>query len=186
MNLTQRPIFNQWPAGFDHQPTERRAEVRPDVAGLLSVLIPGAGQLYAGRTLRGVVMLGITIIGLFSLFFVWDASPLAVLAILVQPRYLVLLLIANVLVLSFRLLAVKDAFDSAGAHIRNDQLTLALLLALTIAPHVAVGYYEIVTIGLLNEIFSNGQGSANRDATTNEEYQLTIPVSPNRVVTPPN
>ncbi|HJW35853.1 MAG TPA: DUF6677 family protein, partial [Actinomycetes bacterium] len=120
---------------------------RPLVAALLSCLVPGAGQLYLGYRRRGAVMLVVTILCLVVAAGLWS-EPTAVSRMLVQPRSLLALLVADLGLLVFRVVAVVDAYLLA----RRDDFRapaptsgwrkgaaagLVVILTLTAAPHAA-------------------------------------------------
>jgi hypothetical protein len=153
------------------------------VAALLSTLIPGAGQLYAGRTARGVAMLLVTAMTLAAIPALWGAGSLFLLTFLVRPWVLALLLALDLLALAFRLYAVTDAYRLAGGRMRSGRITLALLFMLVAAPHLAAGYYDLLAMQLLNDLFP-GEPTAHDVLAPDGEYKLTIPVTPNRNVTP--
>ncbi|HZD01140.1 MAG TPA: LCP family protein [Actinomycetes bacterium] len=83
--------------------------------------------------------------------------------LLLQPSWLIALLVLDVLLLAFRLLCVADAYRlgaSGGAHqplapARPAPVIggLALVLVATIAPHAAVGYYDVQAYDLLTSVF---------------------------------
>ena len=180
MNLSHRPLTRRF--STRQEPIGPRA-YSSELAGLLSMLLPGLGQFYLGRFSRGLLLVGISLGVLVTAILLSAAGPIAVLSLLVRPRFLLFLFVVNMLLCAFRLVAVHDAFRSVGGRTGGRHVTLALLIALTAAPHVAVGYYDIVTMDTLDEIFSEKAPNENRVETTNEEYKLTFPVAPNVNVT---
>ena len=115
------------------------------VAGSLSLLIPGLGQLYAGARRLGLVLLGLTAAGLLLFLAVAQSAE----AVGIDRKLVVLVLAANLLLLSLRLFAVLDA--SRGGWV----VGLAVLAALTVAPHVAVGYVTVRGYGVLESVFAD-------------------------------
>src|SRR4029450_5431551 len=79
-------------------------------AGLLSFVVPGAGQLYVGKHVRGAVLLGLTAIACFSAVALVAVHPFDALDAAVRRETLVAFLTVNALVLGFRLFAVIDAW----------------------------------------------------------------------------
>jgi hypothetical protein len=158
-----RPVWwgSQEPPG---RPTSRDRRGRPLVAALLSCLLPGAGQLYLGYRRRGTVMLVITVLCLAVAVGLWS-EPTAVSRMLVQPRSLLALLVADAGLLVFRIVAVLDAYLLAK---RDDDRTpaatsgwrkgaaagLVALLTLTAAPHAAAAYYDLQAYDLLTSVFA--------------------------------
>jgi LCP family protein required for cell wall assembly len=137
---------------------------RPLLAALLSCLLPGVGQLYLGHRRRGVVML--VIAALCLVVAVGLASePAAVSRMLVQPRSLLALLVADAGLLVFRVVAVLDAYllgrrDSfrvsapSSAWRRAAASGLVVVVVLTVAPHAAAAYYDLQAYDLLTSVFA--------------------------------
>jgi LCP family protein required for cell wall assembly len=133
------------------------------VAGLLSTLVPGVGQVYAGRPRRGLVMIVLALAIGLVVAVAWLQGPVWVLRLLVQPDVLLAFLVANAFVFAFRAHCVLDAYKLAGR--RRDPagrtgrpggrvIAVGLLLALTAAPHVAAGYYDFRSYDLLTSVFA--------------------------------
>jgi polyisoprenyl-teichoic acid--peptidoglycan teichoic acid transferase len=115
------------------------------VAGLLSLLVPGAGQLYVGRRRRGLVLLGITAATLLGLLLLASVARDSVWA--VDRTFVALVLALNVALLALRLFAVAD--------VSPDSLVgLTVLAVLVAAPHVAAGYVTVRGYGVLEEVFA--------------------------------
>jgi LCP family protein required for cell wall assembly len=145
-------------------PSRDRRRGRPLVAALLSCLLPGAGQLYLGHRRRGAVMLVLT--GLFLVVAVALASePTALSRMLVQPRSLLALLVADAGLLVFRVVAVLDAYllgrrdnfrapaPSSGWR-KGAAAGLVVVVLLTAAPHTAAAYYDLQAYDLLTSVFA--------------------------------
>lgn len=169
-------------------------------AAFLSLLLPGAGQLWLGRRQRGIVL---TVISLTTVLLVagalaWDLSGLA--SVLVRPGVLDALLVANVAILVFRGFAIVDAYGSgrrppplpptvpgsgpgtdvgfSPSKVRIVAATLALIVVL---PHVAVGYYGLQARATLGGVFPVATAEAadlaavGMDAATwTEDGRLTV------------
>ena len=117
------------------------------IASVLSLLLPGAGQLYVGARRRGLILLGITALGVlgFFVFAVW----LPVDAFWGVDRKLVAtLLVLDLAVLAFRVFAVADVW-------RGGVAGLAVLVALAAAPHVAAGYLTVRGYSVLENVFAD-------------------------------
>ena len=92
-------------AGPEARPLTKKR--RPWLAGLLSLLIPGLGQVYNGQYRRGLAFLVIAA----------GADALLVMALIVPPAHLLIELAAHLLLLCsllVRLVAGIDAFRQAG------------------------------------------------------------------------
>ena len=118
------------------------------VAGLLSLLVPGVGQLYRGATRRGLVLLGVTaciIVG-GALFGSWVSLD----ALSGVDRSIVSALLAvDLALLAFRVFAVVDAARGAVP------LLVAALVALTAAPHVAAAWVTVRSYDVLESVFAD-------------------------------
>ncbi len=114
------------------------------VAGLLSAVLPGAGQLYVGARRRGLVLLGVSATLLLALL------ALASIASLTQfdRRLVATLLAADLALFAFRLFAVADVWRGGST------VGLAALAVLVAAPHVAAGYVTVRGYGVLEEVFA--------------------------------
>ena len=86
---------------------------RAFIAGLLSLLLPGAGQLYAGRARRGLGMLGLAALIGAAVAATWLRDSLWVLGMLVRPNVLIALLAAVFVVFALHLHCVVDAYRLA-------------------------------------------------------------------------
>jgi len=150
----------QEPAG---RPTPRGRRWRPLVAALLSCLVPGVGQLYLGHRRRGTAMLAVTVLCLAVGVGLWS-DPTAVSRMLLQPRALAALLVADAGLLVFRVVAVLDAYllarrddgprPAAAGWRRGAAVGLAAVVGLTAAPHAAAAYYDLQAYDLLSSVFS--------------------------------
>jgi LCP family protein required for cell wall assembly len=148
----------QEPAG---RPSPRGRRKPPLVAALLSCLVPGVGQLYLGYRRRGTAMLVVTVLCVAVAIGLWS-EPTAVSRMLLQPRALVALLVADLGLLLFRVVAVVDAYllgrrdgrpASAGWR-RGAAAGLVVVLGVTAAPHAAAAYYDLQAHDLLTSVFA--------------------------------
>jgi LCP family protein required for cell wall assembly len=135
-------------------------------AGILSALLPGAGQLYLGHRRRGLVVLGL---GLLPVVFVGTmvlrggANAGSMAGMVLRPSVLGSLLVVNGLLAIFRLFAVFDAYQlgrhsgasrlPAWARVPLAAVLLLGLAAVTVAPHAIVGYYNAQAYQTVNDIF---------------------------------
>jgi LCP family protein required for cell wall assembly len=150
------------PAG---RPPSRERRQSPLVAALLSCLVPGAGQLYLGERRRAAAMLTVTALCLAVAVGLWS-DPTAVSRMLVQPRALLALLVADLGLLLFRVVAVLDAYllgtrdqrrtaAVASRWRRGAAAGLVAVVALTAAPHAAAAYYDLEAHDLLTSVFAS-------------------------------
>jgi LCP family protein required for cell wall assembly len=180
-----------WDWWASHEPAgRRRSRGRPLVAALLSCLIPGAGQLYLGYRRRGAVMLVVAILVLAVAIGLWS-EPTAVSRMLVQPRALLALLVADIGLLVFRVVAVIDAYLLATRDGRRPATAgwrkgavagLVAVLGLTAVPHAAAAYYDLQAYDLLTSVFS-GEDPAwlARDRDRHESGNGLVTAVPGRV-----
>jgi LCP family protein required for cell wall assembly len=145
------------------RPASRDRRGRPLVAALLSCLVPGVGQLYLGYRRRGAAMLVVTVLCLAVAVGLWS-EPSAVSRMLLQPRALLALLVADAGLLVFRVVAVLDAYllarqdggqrPTAAGWRRGAAAGLVAVVALTAAPHAAAAYYGLEAYDLLTSVFA--------------------------------
>lgn len=145
------------------RPPVRDRRGRPLIAALLSCLLPGAGQLYLGYRRRGAAMLVITVLCLAVAVGLWS-EPTAISRMLVQPRALLALLVADVGLLVFRIVAVLDAYLLASRDDHRASATsgwrkgaaagLVVLMTLTAAPHAAAAFYDLQAYDLVTSVFA--------------------------------
>ena len=136
-------------------------------AAFLSMLFPGLGHAYAGAPHRALAFAAPPIL-LIALIggIVLRINHLELLGILIQPEVLVLILVVNLLVLAYRIVAAVDAWRVASFLNRLDGTDetrvasrrvglrpasfaglLSVLLVLS-AAHVAVAKYDLDATGL--------------------------------------
>ena len=138
---------------------------RAFLAGLLSLLVPGAGQLYARRWRRGLALLAVAAaIGLTTLAF-WIQGELFVLRLLVQPNVLLGLLVAVAGVFAFHAHCVVDAYRvarrariSAGrprGRTSGHFAAILLLAGVLAVPYAAAAYYDFRSYDLLTSVFAD-------------------------------
>lgn len=157
----------------------RRRTGRGLFAAVASVLLPGAGQLVAGRRRRGMALLAWALV--LGLVLAWVVSrPAATLvAVAVHPAALPTLLVANLVLLAVRLWATLDAYVAAArppawppvtrppSATLGTGLALVLLVALVSLPHLVIGHYALAADRLLDAVFApaaSGRVSADAPA----------------------
>ena len=123
-------------------------------AAALGALLPGLGHGFVGHRLRAAVM-AFPVLLLFGLLFVILTMPIPdLLGWLVRPAVLRAILIANVLIVVWRVAAVADPYRlSTGKH-SVWRLILVIGLAILVAlPHVLIARYTLDAAHLLDEVF---------------------------------
>jgi len=135
---------------------EEGTRKRPVAAALLSALIPGAGQWYAGSRRRALALLAIDalLVGGAALAYF---NKLEVLKAAFRPDVLVGAMLGNIILLAFRLWAADDAYRIAAERGigRLTPLAGVVLGVLLIGPHLAAGFYDIVHYNLITTTFAD-------------------------------
>ena len=137
---------------------------KPFLSGLLSLLLPGAGQVYSGRIARGLAIAALAVSAVvFSAWYV--ARSGATLADdVVSLDVLLGLLVVNALVLIARFWIVADAYALAAREKRRAlgrprplaaAFSLLVLAALTAAPHTVLGWGTYVTYATIDTVFAD-------------------------------
>jgi LCP family protein required for cell wall assembly len=134
----------------------------PVVAGVLSMLVPGAGQIYVGARVLGSLLLLLTgAAAVAALRGVEEMSAADFAAAFLRPDVLLALLVVNAIVAALRLWAVADAWHR-GRFRRPGRravriAALGLLCCLTAAPH-AVGAYAVLTArSVVDTVFADDE-----------------------------
>ncbi len=178
------------------------SSTRPVLAALASAIVPGAGQLIAGRRRRGVALLIVAAVvtawGLWLTLF----RPLTVATWGVQPTALRWLLVANGLALAFRVYAAADAYLVAGgAPHRGTMLGIGGVLALVTFvilayPHAWAGHRFVAEYDLITTVFKPAPTTTTTTAppppttviaapTPSGAPTVTVPDEPERPVLQP-
>ncbi len=131
---------------------------RPAVAALMSTILPGAGQWYAGRRRRALLFVIPAVVLLAGMVWLYSLGPVRLLELLVQPRVLWVLLAINLALLLWRVLAVTDAFRVANGGFRSAGvpaiLVAGVLVLAVAAPHIVFTSYGLEAIDLLESVFA--------------------------------
>ncbi len=156
----------------------------PALAAVLSAVLPGAGQLYAGFRRRGFAVLAVTLlvaapalVAAASLAF--DGGPDALVRLTEpffdSPRLILVLLTAQAVVVVFHVWAIVDAWHltneaepgRAGAAGTVGTVSLALVLVLVLAlPHVWMARRGLALHDLLTFDFSVDRTAPSLPTTT--------------------
>ena len=136
---------------------------RPGLAGVLSALIPGAGQWYGGRLRRAALVFLPTLILIAVAAVYWSRGAVRILELVVQPAVLWALLAVNLAVLVWREFAVIDAFNISRNGRRPGWLAtvvLSITIVAVAAPHMVFVAYDLEAIDLLESVFDDGEVAA--------------------------
>lgn len=153
------------------------ARKRPVLAALLSAILPGTGQWYAGHRRRALVVLGIDallIVGAALAYF----NQLEVVKAAFRPDLLVGAMIGNIALLAFRLWSVDDAYRLAAENGKGRFTALAgvVLGVLLLGPHLIAGYYDIVHYDFITSTFAEEE-PATTTTTVATDTSLAPPDS---------
>ncbi|MGI9646881.1 MAG: DUF6677 family protein [Acidimicrobiia bacterium] len=157
---------------------------QPAIAAILSALVPGAGQLYAGERRRGLIFLAITgVIGILAIIL-WLQGKVFLAKQVFKPTVLGGILVADLALLAFRAFSAYDAWRVAG--LKSDPTaTLGKALIVTVltaaglilvVPHAVVAYYDLLQYDLITTVFADDD-PIGADPTTTIITTTTTPAS---------
>lgn len=151
---------------------------------MYSAFVPGAGQIYAGSRQRGLRLVVVDVVlvvlaGIGVLFFqseilkAWASLPT-----------LSLIMLANLVLLSYRAWAAHDAYHLVRGTSEVSKGATGVVLAAAVwlvilIPHVAVGYLNVVQHSLISEVFvaSEEVESTTTPTATDDSIPGTAPGS---------
>lgn len=139
------------------------------LAALLSALAPGAGHIYAGRDERGrrLIVVDIVLVAMVVVAIVFFRGE--VLKAWASLSSLSLIMVVNLLVLSYRAWAAHDAFyivSGPTSSTRRVAMGIAVVVwLLVLVPHVALGYLNVVQHSLISEVFVASGDPISADTT---------------------
>jgi len=154
---------------------------RPLIAAALSALVPGSGQILGGAHKRGVVLLVIDILLLSFIYFFFDfGDKISIAQAFVRPSTMTWMMLANILILSYRAWAAYDAYVVVSGP-RTGTLSPATRRAATVfgvavaaigfvvlTPHVVFGYYDLTQYNLITGVFADDPEPATTTTTAPE------------------
>jgi LCP family protein required for cell wall assembly len=145
-----------------------RRRPRRYLAGFLSAVLPGLGQLYAGRPGQAFLFLAPALVLLGMAAAALASSPTRTLATLIDPTVLLVLLILQGLVLVWRALAVLAAINDPRmpSYKPRDLLPVTLLLLFVLVPQLLLGYTTALVRGASQEIFETSIRGQDRQPIT--------------------
>ena len=142
--------------GTCSEPT--RGRDRALLAAAMSLVVPGAGQWFAGRRRRAVPFLAGTAALLGIAIVMVARGEVYALRLLVQPRWLTTFIVADVAVAVFRLVAAIDAYvvAAAGTGFNRPAVHAAVavvLVGVLVVPHLLLGARAARLLDLLDRVF---------------------------------
>ena len=138
----------------------RRTDPRSVAAASLSFLLPGLGQGYNGRWLLAFLLaVPVLLIGALAAL-VWLSGGSATLSRLLDTRVLVALIVLDVALLGWRLVAILQAHhDRASFSVRAwTTWATGILVVATLAMHALPGWYAVKGIDTLGSVALEGGG----------------------------
>ena len=138
--------------------TERGQRGRSGIAAAaLGALVPGLGHGYVGHRARAALM-AFPIVLLAALLYVVLTMPIPdLLGWLVRPAVLRGILIANLVIVVWRVAAVADPYRlSTGAHSLGRLVVVVGMAILVAMPHVLIARYTLDAAYVLDEVFVTG------------------------------
>jgi LCP family protein required for cell wall assembly len=131
---------------------------RPELAALLSSLLPGLGQVYAGRGRSAYPYFVFDLILVGSAVLVAARFQLEAVKAWLTPTALLILLAVNLALLAIRLASAAGAYRSVPRGSEHGGLATGLTLAIAsvvlIVPHVVFGYLAWVQYDLITTVFA--------------------------------
>ncbi len=133
---------------------------KPWLAAIASAIVPGVGQFVAGDSRRGRLLLLVDV-AILVVVFLWFRDKTQFLIHWIKPTSLAIMMVANIVLLGYRLWAADDAYRIAkrrtgesGATPAGAMLIAGLGLGLLILlPHAWFGYIDLKQYDLLTSVF---------------------------------
>ena len=128
----------------------------PLVGAVFSAIVPGSGQLYAGKPLRAAIVFSPMVVVVIGTYAFAQRGSIGMGELLVQPAFLSGLLVANALILLWRIGASIDAFLLISDRDHRSLLAgiaLAAALGILAVPQLVGWVYGARTIATLNTVF---------------------------------
>jgi polyisoprenyl-teichoic acid--peptidoglycan teichoic acid transferase len=156
--VANQPEADQPEADQPERPERRQTERRRVLATVASAILPGTGQALNGRRRAALAFLVPSLVGLAAAWlFVTSDRPAMLVARIVAPPVLAALLVLNVVVLGWRLVAVVQAFLDRRYPLRPGRVGaagLAIALVVTIVPHALAWSYGSAAQNMFGKVFA--------------------------------
>ena len=153
----------------DTGPTDRRRLL----AAVLSALIPGLGQAYNHRRRLALsLFIPFAIVVALAGLVIWAFPAPRLIATAVVPGNLDKLLMLNVLLLGWRLVALGQAFLDTRFELRPGGLGvagLAVVILVTVLPHVGAQYVGGIARSTFADVFGGGVLAARSGREVGQE-----------------
>jgi LCP family protein required for cell wall assembly len=156
---------------------------RASRAALRSALLPSWGQAYTGRRRIARELFVIELLVIASLALVVTRFRIEALKAWVTPDALLVLLVLNLLLLTYRSLAVSSAFTAAPVRDGGAGMAGRLIatVALLVVPHLAFGYLAWTQYDLITSVFAPpttvGPTTTTAPVATSPGTSTTLPAT---------
>ena len=166
---------------MEHPPSQRlaptRSAPRASLAAFLSFLFPGLGQAYNGESWLAWLLAAPVFVLVAAIVFVLLVDAPQLLARLFDVRFLIGLIVLDLVLLAWRLVAVVQAHGHRSRPSFRSRATwaTALLVALTLAMHSLPAYYAAKAIDTLDSVALGGTRGSDLQDTFPAFAGLTEP-----------
>ncbi len=135
---------------------------RPWLAAVLSFLLPGMGQAYAGRPVLGLLIALPAVLVIAAIVAVATGQIGGLRNSIFASEFLIAVLVVNALILAWRGIAIAHAGLTPWSRIQGHDrrvalMTVGILLVLTVAMHTWVGIVVVQFNTTLGAVFDPGQ-----------------------------
>lgn len=139
---------------------------RASLAAFLSFLFPGLGQAYNGEAGLALLLAAPVVILVALIVLVLAMGSSQVLARLFDFRFLIGLIVMDLVLLAWRLIAVMQAHGHWARPTLRSRATWAttMLVILTLGMHAVPAYYAVKAIDTLDTVALGGRGSDFHDS----------------------
>ena len=152
--------------------------MRSALAGLLGLLVPGAGHAFLGRRRAAAIFVApIVVMVAIGLLLFLQGGVTAILAFVVTPGVLPALAVLNVALAAWRIAAAVDAARGTDRPLATAGLLGAAIVVLVIVPQVWVGSTIVATSDFLDSMFASGP-AATDDPNATDAPDETPPPEP--------
>jgi len=146
-------------------PVSPPANPRAPLAALLSFLFPGLGQAYNGQSGLALLLAAPAVILIAGVLIIMLTGPSRLLARLFDSRFLIGLIVLDLVLLAWRMIAVVQAHGRRERPSARSWATwvTALLVTAVLAMHALPAYYVVKAIDTLDAVALGGDRGSNLD-----------------------
>ncbi|HEX7197471.1 MAG TPA: LCP family protein [Candidatus Limnocylindria bacterium] len=155
--------------------------VRPWLAALLSFVVPGLGQAYAGQRVLAAVLIAPVLALVLAVLALLNGFGGSIRNSLLSSGFLIAVLVANIALFGWRAFAIGHAGLTAPAEDPHERrigrTSVAILLVLTIAMHAWVGVVVTHLDTTLGQVFGGTTVPDERPPPPDDEEEPEEPVN---------